>query len=233
MRNLAITDPEQSRAFVPERKVFLTLVSSGSGETNVYHSTGFGADIEFDTGLFTHRSVQRSAPTKLFEAAIDDTIIAWEPVTLKECIADLFYEAPFQPLFENITSDVQDTSSQTTTALRPAKEVIETDQILKLKDLCTFRNPENVRTFLSGYPHVVTLVSEALAKIPSYFPESRTFLEVTVDPEGDRNEELVLSIKTALDPSEALNRLDRFDDHWWLGAVPHANGKLCINLEFE
>jgi len=77
------------------------------------------------------------------------------------------------------------------------------------------------------------MVLEAYSKIADYFgPYPQISLEVVTDPEVADGHELVAFILTNLPPHEALNRLERFDEDWWLEASHKAEGNLCIHLEF-
>jgi hypothetical protein len=54
---------------------------------------------------------------------------------------------------------------------------------------------------------------------------------VVRDPEAENNEELILFIQTALPVDQALQKLERLDDDWWLEVGSHTQGNLGINLE--
>ena len=68
------------------------------------------------------------------------------------------------------------------------------------------------------------LVSRAEIKLKDYFGITLVYLE-TVE-----NCELLMSVATKLSPEEALNRLHRFDDEWWIENEPLAKGMLCIDV---
>jgi len=51
-------------------------------------------------------------------------------------------------------------------------------------------------------------------------------------PWNDTTDGLVASIATDLEPLEAIGRLDRLDDDWWLAVLPSTEGKLILDLEF-
>jgi hypothetical protein len=113
-------------------------------------------------------------------------------------------------------------------------------QLHVIEQLYTLMHRDRVLRFLNEHPFLVTILLEAYGQIGVHFPPSRLFLDVVTDPEvagaeaGEVNsEELVLSIATRLDVKEALDRLVHLDNDWWLAAVPRAEGKLCINLEFQ
>jgi hypothetical protein len=109
-----------------------------------------------------------------------------------------------------------------------------------IEQLYTLTHRDLVLRFLNEHVSLVPLLIEAYGQIEVHFPPSRLFLDVVTDPEvagdeaGERDsEELILSIATQLDVQEALDRLAQLDNDWWLAALPRADGKLCINLEFQ
>jgi hypothetical protein len=113
-------------------------------------------------------------------------------------------------------------------------------QLHLVEQLYTFVQRDRVLRFLNEHAFLVPILLEAYGQIEVHFPPSHLFLDVVTDPEvaadeaGERDsEELVLSIATRLDVKEALDRLAQLDNDWWLAALPRAEGKLCINLEFQ
>jgi hypothetical protein len=73
---------------------------------------------------------------------------------------------------------------------------------------------------------------EAYSKIEEYFqPMLQPVLEVVTDPEED-SKELFALVRTKLSPDEALRRLERFDQVWWLEASPRAECLLNIDVEY-
>jgi len=102
-----------------------------------------------------------------------------------------------------------------------------------LERLYTFREREEVLWFLESYPFLASLLLEAYDNIGNYFPHTQVFLEVVSDPEATNDYQLVSSIATNLDPDEVIDTLEEFDEDWWLDALDRAQGKLCINVEFQ
>lgn len=103
-----------------------------------------------------------------------------------------------------------------------------------LETSCLFRRRDEVMSFLKAYPFLVPLLEEAYGKIAEYFETfSSVVLEVITEPEAENDRELFAFIRTGLPVDEALARLERFDEEWWLEASDRAQGKLCIHVEFE
>jgi hypothetical protein len=95
------------------------------------------------------------------------------------------------------------------------------------------RNNEAADCFLKGHQYLEPILEEAADRIDDYFPGSPLVLEVVNDPESTEDRQLVLFIVTDLGPAQAMERLDRFDEDWWVDALDKAQGKLCITLEFR
>ncbi len=105
--------------------------------------------------------------------------------------------------------------------------------IKSFERLYAFRRPEEVRQFLEAYPFLTSLLREAHDKIGDYFgPQTAVTLEVVTDPEAMEDRELFAFIHTNLPSQEALDRLERLDQDWWLEASDRSEGRLCIHVEF-
>lgn len=114
------------------------------------------------------------------------------------------------------------------------KTRVYTDWIIKaLEKSYKFRNDDAVRTFLMEEPSAAVLLSEAYGRIREYFPDSEIFIEVVADPETSGENELVVSIATDLSPREAIERLDAFDEDWWLEASDRSKADICIKVEYK
>lgn len=118
-----------------------------------------------------------------------------------------------------------------TKALGEANEMILDDDKLNYtlalyNDLYTMRNPANIKEFLKNNKYLIPLISEAYYKLQMFFPPSTIFMEVLQN-------EMVISVGTSLSANEAKNKLDEFDDRWWLNECIRSNAKLCITVEFQ
>ena len=97
----------------------------------------------------------------------------------------------------------------------------------------TLHRPEDVYDFLKKEASAVALVSEAYGRIREYFPKGEIFMEVLRDPGSPIERELLISISTSLPPSDAVRKLDAFDDSWWLGASSSSPADICIKVEYR
>lgn len=68
------------------------------------------------------------------------------------------------------------------------------------------------------------LVFRAKFKLMDYFGLASLYLEVVEE------NKLLLSVYTKMSPSESLEKLQQFDDEWWIENEPLADGRLCIDV---
>ncbi len=99
--------------------------------------------------------------------------------------------------------------------------------------LYTFRDTNDVTSFLEENPFLIPLLQEAYMHLKEYFPDSDVVLEVVNTSEVVGEEELIAFIVVKQDSEKASLDLDRFDEHWWLDNMDRAKDKLCIALEFR
>ena len=116
-------------------------------------------------------------------------------------------------------------------ALEDTNDMISDDDNLNYtlalyNNLYTMRNPTDIRKFLKNNKYLIPLISEAYHKLHMFFPPSAVFMEVLQN-------EMVISVGTSLSANEAKNKLDEFDDRWWLNECIKSNAKLCITVEFQ
>ncbi|NUO80825.1 hypothetical protein HUU05_12155 [candidate division KSB1 bacterium] len=96
-----------------------------------------------------------------------------------------------------------------------------------------YRHPKEVRQFLEAHPFLVSLLKEARERIDNYFGgHNDVVLEVIAEPNALDDHELFAFVQTDLPHKDALARLERLDEDWWLDASVRAQGKLCIHVKF-
>ena len=94
-------------------------------------------------------------------------------------------------------------------------------------------NAAAVGRFLHAYPQLIEVLLEAHVYLQKYFgPDPQVTLKVVSDPEVEGVEELFAYILTSLLVDEALARLDRFDEEWFLDQLDRVGGRFNSNLEF-
>ncbi len=111
--------------------------------------------------------------------------------------------------------------------------MLDEDGMMGLEDVYIMRNPEDIKAFLRKYGQVVSVVTEATPIIAEFFgPEVSLALEVIHDPESTDVQQLFGYIHSkSLSPEEALERLNAFDDHWFLNKLDSIGGLLNFTLE--
>jgi len=117
-------------------------------------------------------------------------------------------------------------------ALRQILNAMESPVLHKLEAAYSFRDALAVERFLGRHPQLIDLLIEAHAHVAEHFgPHVHVVLEVVADPESDTGDQLFAYISTTLPPGEALGRLDRIDEEWFLDKLDVAGGLFNFNLE--
>lgn len=111
-------------------------------------------------------------------------------------------------------------------------EVIQASPINQLQRLYLSRNDFAVWEFVDSHSFLIPVLEEVRQRVSDFFPlPFNLVLEITTDPEAVDSRVLFVFIQTTLALAEAMRRLDRFDEEWWLEASEPAEGKLCIDVE--
>lgn len=98
----------------------------------------------------------------------------------------------------------------------------------------SINSPAEFAVFTGRYPFLMDVLVEASNVVRQHFPTDTIYrLEVQQDQEDENLEELVCFIGTSLGPSEALDRLDAFDEAWFLDNIGKTHGRLIFTLEFN
>ena len=112
---------------------------------------------------------------------------------------------------------------------RMSTGLLSTRTLSLLELLYTFRSSASVETFLANYPFLAQMLIDLHGQLKHFFPESSLVLDISVDPEA---EYLVVYVVMNTTPQDAIERLERFDDGYWLDRHHQAQGKLIVNVEF-
>jgi hypothetical protein len=92
--------------------------------------------------------------------------------------------------------------------------------------------PSSVGNFLQEHKELVSLLNEAYQELRKYFSTEDLKLELVADAEIAEDRQLFVYIFTSLSVTDALDKLDEFDECWWLDRIERANGLLNFNLRF-
>jgi hypothetical protein len=101
-----------------------------------------------------------------------------------------------------------------------------------LKKAYNIPNSADVAVFLDKHPGLADFVLEAAKHIRKYFPYEKLSLEVVSDPEMGEDEELFSYILTSLSVEDALQKLNNFDEQWFLNQLDRTGGLFNFNLKF-
>lgn len=104
--------------------------------------------------------------------------------------------------------------------------------IESLEKLYTWRGKTEILDFLEKHHFLIPVLLEAPDKISNYFPDAQLFLECVTDPEGIDDDMLELAICMNLEPDEAVDKLNQFQDNWWLNLSNKIRQPLCPILEY-
>lgn len=101
-----------------------------------------------------------------------------------------------------------------------------------LEEMYSFRHATVVRRFLQIHPHLVKLLIDAYPYLLELFgPDPEVALEVVSDPEVEDWDQLFAYICTPLPVNEALARLHRLDEEWFLDQLDRVNDLFNFSLE--
>jgi len=104
----------------------------------------------------------------------------------------------------------------------------------RLSEVAQACNAAAVRHFLYAHPQLVEVLLDAHVYLQKHFgPDPQVILEVVSDPEVEDMDELFAYILTSLPVDEALARLNRLDEEWFLDQLDRVGGRLNFNLEVD
>jgi hypothetical protein len=103
----------------------------------------------------------------------------------------------------------------------------------RIEDLYIVTNRRAVREFLLYNQDLAGVLLDALEPLAEAFgPFPQVCLSTVRDPEIEKSPELLGLILTPLGADEALDRLAKFDERWFLRQLQRINGRLIFDLEF-
>lgn len=108
-------------------------------------------------------------------------------------------------------------------------------EIDSLEEVFHFRQPDDVRAYLTANPDLLPLVREAAAQLRAFLPgDGRLVLEVLwdVDDEDDPGELFALFL-TTLEPDAVRPALNRLTWDWLVQARRPAVGRFNVNVEYH
>ena len=95
----------------------------------------------------------------------------------------------------------------------------------------TINHPDEVEALLRTHPELRPYVAEAARRLVVHFGDDATIVvDVTRAREEPEAPMLKILVETPLDGLAALERLDAFDEEWWLDQPPYVQSQLLTNF---
>jgi len=133
-----------------------------------------------------------------------------------------------QSLLESAPSDVGTHLGQ----FLVLPDIVGIARLYMLEEMYSLRDATAVRRFLQTYPHVVKVLLDAYPYLLKHFgPDSQVTLEVVSDPEVADWDQLFAYICTPLPVNEALARLHKLDEEWFLDQLDRIDDLFNFNLK--
>lgn len=111
--------------------------------------------------------------------------------------------------------------------------VISEIRIAQLETFYQFRNSAEIRNFLKRHPELIAVLQAGHSAVEEIFGNGILIaLEVVKDPEVTNSQQLFGYIKVdAFSPEEAFERLNAFDETWFIKQSDLIGGLLNFNLK--
>lgn len=98
--------------------------------------------------------------------------------------------------------------------------------VAMLRDYYNMGGEPDIRRCLEGNDNLVPLLYDIHKRMQKYFPNSPLSMRVLQN-------DLIVSVGTTFNPEEAMDRLDRFDDDWWLDKSLALDSSTSIYVRVE
>jgi hypothetical protein len=107
------------------------------------------------------------------------------------------------------------------------------EQINVLAREYEIRNAPEVALFLRENNFLLDLLEEIPAKLKKFFGgKSKLALELLSEPDFPSLREIFVLVLTEEGAEQARNKMDKFDEKWWLKHLDRAQCKLNVSLEY-
>jgi len=120
-------------------------------------------------------------------------------------------------------------------ASRSNISLLDPDELDVVNDLWDYkiRNKKEIIPFLIEHIEIVPILQEARTIIKNYFNKSSLVLEVVTDPEEEKDSRILfIYIQTNLSPNDALSKLEKLDEDWWLDVSKEIGELMCLHVEY-
>lgn len=99
-----------------------------------------------------------------------------------------------------------------------------------LTELYTYKDYTAVPSFVEQHSFLLPVLFEAHSHIRRYFPDAPLVLRVRASPEGPDDDQLVVEIQPVMVVDEALDKLHKIGDDWWLENMSRSEHRLLITI---
>jgi hypothetical protein len=96
-----------------------------------------------------------------------------------------------------------------------------------LSGIYRMEGEKKILDFLENRKDSIHMLFDIHKRLQKYFPNSPISMKALQN-------DLIISIGTTFNPDEAIDRLDRFDDDWWLdrSSALDSGTSICIRVEY-
>ena len=127
--------------------------------------------------------------------------------------------------------DITDGSQQFKELVMPKKTLI--DYVSSLQgpyQICG--ESEQLNSFLNKYPELVPIIEKTNSEIKKYFSEAIIALLMAFPGDSSQDNKAMIMILTSDDWQVANEKLNEFDQKYWLELLDTVYGKLFVNIGF-
>jgi hypothetical protein len=110
-------------------------------------------------------------------------------------------------------------------------EKTQVESLGEIMRLYQTRNAEDIQSFLFTRAELISPLIEGHKRLSEFFPETMPEIELHHDDEGSSR--LIVGVRTTLPLNEAFERMERFNDSWWVNAVLSVQGLLSFDLRLQ
>ena len=95
----------------------------------------------------------------------------------------------------------------------------------------SFNYTENAKVYVDNNLFLKPIINDIKTEIRKYFKSEMVSLDTICDPE-DNSEVLFISVLSSEDVDIVHNKMDEFNDNWWIENLDRTKSKICIDVVF-
>ena len=137
-------------------------------------------------------------------------------------------------LNQNITVVFDSFDLASIDSIEDLEQVVQQASIPGLASCYELRNSAEVDAYGAKHPQLTGFLFDSYKQLRTYFDAAASFaLEVVRDPEiSPPSDFLFVNIRTSMPVDEAMERLEQFDEAWYLDQADAFGELVNFNLEF-